>query len=262
MTTLEVARSVKVGANRVPREFVAIAEDAAILVLIVLVASGADEIAKRLLGEHMPSAIRGLLTASLFVMCAIYAVAVLGTLRKLIVARLSGWRVDAAAAPLARIFGRNPAAAELPAGADAITPLSVLVVDDDRLASSAVKCTLALDPRIGSISTAAHPDAAIAKISSGPEQEAPDVVLLDVNYAGYERNGLDYLGELHEAAPHAKLVVMSVCREYAKDAVARDADGFIWKNESAVDFAEAVVGAAHNSFVASKSVTRDLFDTA
>lgn len=51
---------------------------------------------------------------------------------------------------------------------------------------------------------------------------------------------------------------MSVGRdaETVRAALANDADGFIWKNESAVDFAEAVVNVTHHTFVASKSVAR------
>ena len=55
---------------------------------------------------------------------------------------------------------------------------------------------------------------------------------------------------------------MSVCRdtETVRAAVANEADGFIWKNESAVDFAEAVVGTAHHGFITSKSIAHELLD--
>ena len=235
------------------------------MILIVVAASSADVVAERFLGEHMPPVIRGLLTASLWVMCAIYAIAVLKTMNKLVVGK---WLANRGRAPepadgstrLGRALGIQPQPSAQ-ATIAAAERLSVLVVDDDRLASTAIKYVLAEDPRIGTIATATSPDAAIAKIASGPDIEAPDVVLLDVNYTGQDKTGVDYLAELHEAAPRSKIVVMSVCREYVKAAVAADADGFIWKNESAVDFAEAVVGASKHSFVASKSVTRDLLGT-
>jgi CheY-like chemotaxis protein len=258
MAGVDAVRPLKRATEAIPHEFKAILEDALILVLIMVAATSADEVATRLLGEHIPPVLEGLLTASLWVMSGIYAIAVLMTMRKLIVGRLLTKR-DAPRIWTADKPGRaRPAEKALTTEA---ARLSVLVVDDDHLASTAVKQVLALDPRIGTITTAESPDAAVAKIESGPAQEAPDVVLLDVNYAGCEKTGIDSLPDLHRAAPSSRLVVMSVCREPAtiKAAIANDADGFIWKNESAVDFAEAVVGAAH-SFVASKSVAREFFD--
>jgi CheY-like chemotaxis protein len=269
MTTMEAVKPLKRAGAVIPREFKAIMEDALILALIMVAASSADEIATRLLGEHIPPVLEGLLTASLWVMCGIYAVAVLSTMRKLIVGRLvatrgASTRVWSAEKVTGTHDRRATDRANTVAPAATANPITVLVVDDDHLASSAVKHMLTLDARIGTVMTANSPDAAIAKIESGPEQEAPDVVLLDVNYAGCERTGIDYLEDLHAASPRSKLVVMSVCREAAtvKSALANDADGFIWKNESSVDFAEAVVAAAHHGFVASKSVAHDLFGAA
>jgi CheY-like chemotaxis protein len=261
----EARRPLRAAADKIPHEFKAIAEDAAILVLIVIAASSADVVAERFLGEHIPPVIQGLLTASLWVMCVIYAIAVLNTMKKLIMGRLVANQGRApkptdGSTRLGRALGIQPQVSAQGSTSTA-SLLSVLVVDDDRLASTAIKYVLAEDPRIGTIATAISPDAAMAKITSGPDIEAPDVILLDVNYTGQDKTGVDYLAELHQAAPKSKLVVMSVCREYVKAAVAADADGFIWKNESAVDFAEAVVGASKHSFVASKSVTRDLVGT-
>lgn len=255
MKTLDATKPiVRQATARIPHEFKAIAEDAAILVLIVIAASGADGVAERLLGEHMSPVIEGLLTASLYVMCAIYGINVLSTLSRLIVGQMPARMTrDRQAVALERSMDPQRVA-----GTAERALLSVLVVDDDRLASTAIKYVLTPDDRIGSVCTTGSPDAAIARIMSGPETEAPDVILLDVNYTGCDKTGLDYLPALHEAAPRSKLVVMSVCREYARSAVEHDADGFIWKNESAVDFAEAVVGAAHDSFVTSRSVSRDL----
>ncbi len=266
MNDQEPRRPLRAAAEKIPHEFKAIAEDAAILVLIVIAASSADVVAERFLGEHMSPIIRGLLTASLWVMCGIYAIAVLSTMKKLVVGRLIANQGRApkpadGSTRLGRALGIQPQG-PAQASASLANPLSVLVVDDDRLASTAIRYVLTEDSRIGTIATAISPDAAIAKITSGPDIEAPDVILLDVNYTGQDKTGVDYLAELHQAAPRSKLVVMSVCREYAKAAVAADADGFIWKNESAVDFAEAVVGASKHSFVASKSVTRELLGTA
>jgi CheY-like chemotaxis protein len=255
MAVLEVGKPVWTATEKIPHEFKAIAEEAVILVLIMIAASSADEVAKRLLGAHMSPVIGGLLTASLYVLCAIYAIAVLSTMKRLVIGPLLATRSVGARFASRSTRGKSSGAETTVASA---VPLSVLVVDDDRLVAMAIRHMLALDARIGSISTAVSPQAAIAKVISGPESEAPDVILLDVNYTGSKKKGVDYLKELREVAPHAKLVVMSICPEYARAAVSNDADGFIWKNEGAVDFAEAVVDAAHESFVTSKSVTREL----
>jgi len=262
MTELRVGKTAAKATDRVPHEVRAIVEDAAILGLIVIAATFADELAIQLLGEHLPPVIQGLLTASLYVMAGIYAIAVAATMKNLVKERLFAKAPAGSVEWLPTKTKRGvPVGARFQADQQ---QLSVLVVDDDRLASSAVTQVLRLDGRIGQITTANSPDAAIAKIQSGPEGEAPDVVLMDVNYAGIEKTGIDALGELHEVAPASKLLIMSVCREPAtvRAALANDADGFIWKNESAVDFAEAVVGAAHHSFIASKSIARELIELA
>ncbi|HSK46607.1 MAG TPA: hypothetical protein VLA05_01215, partial [Coriobacteriia bacterium] len=191
MTSQEIGKPLKAASDQIPHEFKAIAEDAAILVLIVIAASSADVVAERLLGEHMSPIIEGLLTASLWVMCAIYAVAVLITMKKLIVGRLIASRGRAPhPAQIGRITRLLAFDQPVDSAVETADLLSVLVVDDDRLASTAIKYVLREDPRIGSIATAASPDAAIAKIDSGPDEEAPDVILLDVNYTGSEKTGV------------------------------------------------------------------------
>jgi CheY-like chemotaxis protein len=247
-------------AQRIPHEVWAIAEDAMILALIVVAATSAEKLTELLLGEHINPIISFLLTASLWVMGTIYAIMVVSTLSKLVVARFAPDKDRALKMFRTNKQGATPT--QLRRASD--RPLSVMVVDDDSLVSGAVKRTLALDARIGTVTTANCPDAAVAKISSGPEDEAPDVVLLDINYVGIEKTGIDCLPEIRETSPRSKLLIMSVNRErdIVRAALENGADGFIWKNESAVDFAEAVVGAAHHSFVASKSIALDVMGTA
>ena len=88
------------------------------------------------------------------------------------------------------------AAAEAALGAPTtpFAPIAVLIVDDDRLASSSLKWMLAMDARVGALAIADSPDTAIAKLRSVPEPSLPGVILLDVNFAGQERTGIDYLG--------------------------------------------------------------------
>jgi CheY-like chemotaxis protein len=250
--------------EKVPHHFLAIAEDATILGLILIAATFADELTKALLGEHVSPVIEGLLTASLWVMVAIYAVSVLGTMRKLVfedlLPRPQAGGVIAMAGPKRPSSGRRDSRQQEKMREE--LPLSVLVVDDDMLVTMAVKHVLAADDRIGTVTTANSPDAAIARIASGPNDEAPDVVLMDINYVGCEKTGIDALDEFREVSPGSKLLIMSVCRdaETVRAAVSNEADGFIWKNESAVDFAEAVVGTAHHGFVTSKSIAHELVD--
>ena len=239
-------------------------EDATILGLILIAATSADELTEALLGEHVSPIIEGLLTASLWVMVAIYAISVLGTMRKLVsetlLPRPDSAGVVAMARPNARRQGTTAASREKEA---AEVPLSVLVVDDDVLVTMAVKHVLAADDRIGVITTANSPDAALARIAVTPRDEAPDVVLMDINYVGCEKTGIEALAEFRAASPASKLLIMSVCRgcaETVRAAVANEADGFIWKNESAVDFAEAVVGTAHHGFITSKSIAHELLE--
>ena len=145
-------------------------------------------------------------------------------------------------------------------------------VTDDRVAldglaalvARAIRLTLQTDSRIGTVMTTNCPEAAVARIKAGPEEEAPDVMLIDVNYRGIDRTGIEALPEIRDASPRSKLLIMSVARDAAtvRAALANDADGYIWKNESAVDFAEAVVSATHHNFVASKSIARDVLAAA
>jgi CheY-like chemotaxis protein len=241
----------------IPHEMKAIAEDALILALILVAATSAEWLVERLLGEHISPAIKWLLTASLWVMFAIYAISVLSTLRKLALARFTPGRDTDL---LKSVRPRRRDAEPLTHRRTTDQPLTVLVVDDDALVARAIRLALECDSRIGTIMTTNSPEAAVARIQSGPQDEAPDVLLIDVNYRGIERTGIEALPDIRDASPRSKLLIMSVARDSdtVRAALANDADGFIWKNESAVDFAEAVVSASHHNFVASKSIARDV----
>ena len=189
--------------DKVPHHFLAIAEDATVLGLILIAATSADELTKALLGEHVSPVIEGLLTASLWVMVAIYAISVLGTMRKLVSETLLSSSESGGVVAMARPRTRNGRARTTEARERVVAdaPLSVLVVDDDVLVTMAVKHVLAADDRIGMVTTANSPDAAIARIAGSPTDEAPDVVLMDINYVGSEKTGIEALAEFREASP-------------------------------------------------------------
>jgi len=103
--------------------------------------------------------------------------------------------------------------------------MRVLIADDHALVRSGLRMLLESEGDFEVVAEAGTADEAVR----AARLEKPDVVLLDVVMPG--RSGLDALGEVLEAAPDAKVLVLSMQDDprYVREAFAAGASGYLLK---------------------------------
>jgi len=112
----------------------------------------------------------------------------------------------------------------------------VFLVDDHQMWRQLLRLQLELEPDlqvVGEAATGADAVDAVAEL-------APDLVLLDLDLGG--RSGLAYVGALHEAAPSARILVLSGTEkvEDMVEAFRAGAIGFLSKQHPVEDFPTAL----------------------
>jgi DNA-binding NarL/FixJ family response regulator len=80
----------------------------------------------------------------------------------------------------------------------------LLIVDDAPLIISRLKILLEDLPFLDRIDSAATVAEAVGKLSTPP---LPDIILLDINLP--DRNGIDFLRQLHQDYPHIVVIMQS-----------------------------------------------------
>ncbi len=139
-------------------------------------------------------------------------------------------------------------------GAAAAAPLRVLVVDDHSLFRRGLIALLASDPRVVVVAEAA--DAGEAQRLAAATQ--PDVVLLDHHLPGVR--GIDALPGLREAAPAARVLMLTVSEDEA-DLVAAlrgGAAGYLLKTVDSDALVDTLLRAAAGDAVVSPELTAKL----
>jgi len=114
--------------------------------------------------------------------------------------------------------------------------IRVLVADDHAVVREGIRNVLA----------AAHGFDIVGEAASGTEAVTlaaecePDVVMLDVSMPG--GTGLEIIGDVHRAAPRARVLILSVHdeAEYVLQAVRAGANGYLRKDSSPNELREAV----------------------
>lgn len=255
--------------GKIPEEMKAILEEGALMILILLVASAVHNVATLCFRHEAPPIIEGLLLVSLGVLATIYGIAVMCVVVRLGVHKrrvaLGGEREephDERESATGADLDVDDEAADAPPRSH--ERLSVLVADDDHLSARTIRDILEADERFGSVAEAHTPDMALWEVEQRADNDPFDVVLLDVGFEKDRRSGIDLLAPLRDRSPASKLVMMSVSRDpqTVLAALSNGAHGFLWKNESRADFAEAIVDAARDNFVLSASIARAAFDPA
>ncbi|MFT4262256.1 MAG: response regulator transcription factor [Nocardioides sp.] len=139
-----------------------------------------------------------------------------------------------------------------PAGA----PIRVLIVDDQELFRRGLTMVLAGESGIEVVGEASDGEHGAAMAA----QTAPDVVLLDIRMP--RRTGLEACGAIKLAVPSAKIIMLTVSDEEADlyDAVKSGASGYLLKDSSVEEVAQAVRVVADGQSLISPSMAVKLID--
>jgi DNA-binding NarL/FixJ family response regulator len=108
------------------------------------------------------------------------------------------------------------------------TAVRILLVDDHAMFREGVKLLLGRQPQLEVIGEAGDPQEALTLATS----EQPDVMLLDIDLAGY--NGLDLVEALQASAPGCDIIVLTGMRDTALQsrALRAGAKGFVQKDQT------------------------------
>lgn len=117
-----------------------------------------------------------------------------------------------------------------------VDPILVFLVDDHQMWRQLLRLQLDMESDLHVVGEAADGPAAVEQVA----ELAPDIVLLDLDLAG--RSGLAYVGQLHIAAPSARILVLSGT-DKVEDMVAAfraGAIGFLSKQHPVEEFPAAL----------------------
>jgi DNA-binding NarL/FixJ family response regulator len=133
-----------------------------------------------------------------------------------------------------------------------ITPVRVLLVDDDDLMRAGLKAVLSSDPNTQVVGEAATGRIAVEQARA----LQPDVVLMDVRMP--DLDGIAATRELLVASPDLKVIILTTFEqdEYIFDALNAGASGFLLKRTRAEDLLAAIHAVAAGDAHLSPSVTR------
>jgi DNA-binding NarL/FixJ family response regulator len=133
-----------------------------------------------------------------------------------------------------------------------VTPIRVLLVDDDDLMRAGLTAVLSSDETIDVVGEAPDGRAAVGRAI----ELRPDVVLMDVRMPGLD--GIAATRELLTVSPDAKVVVLTTFEEddYIFGALSAGASGFLLKRTRPEELIAAIHTVAAGDSLLSPSVTR------
>ncbi|MGW1159189.1 response regulator [Streptomyces sp. NPDC002513] len=132
--------------------------------------------------------------------------------------------------------------------------IRVLIADDQTVVRQGFTVLLDAQPDIEVVGQAEHGKDAIAKAA----ELAPDVVLMDIRMP--ELSGIEATRSITEDSPHPKVLVLTTfdLDEYVYDALRAGASGFLLKDASADQLADAVRVVAAGDALLAPGITRRL----
>lgn len=135
-----------------------------------------------------------------------------------------------------------------------LPPIRVLIADDHPLVREGIKVSLARHPHIRVVGEASDGEAAV----SAAQKLRPDVVLLDLNMPRLD--GLGAARRLRKLLPSCRAIVltMHLDEEYARQAVAAGAKGFVQKDASPATLSKAIEAVHHGRTHFSDAASRAL----
>ncbi|MFE9602688.1 response regulator [Streptomyces hokutonensis] len=132
--------------------------------------------------------------------------------------------------------------------------IRVLIADDQQMVRQGFTVLLNAQPGIEVVGQAVDGLDAVVKVA----ELAPDVVLMDIRMP--ELGGIEATRRITEATPHIKVLVLTTfdLDEYVYEALRAGASGFLLKDASAEQLAEAVRVVAAGDALLAPGVTRRL----
>lgn len=132
--------------------------------------------------------------------------------------------------------------------------LRILIVDDQELFRTAIALMLSRDPRLSDVATASSGEAAIEHVRA----HAVDVVLMDIRMPGMD--GIAATREVLRLRPATRVLILTTfdLDEYVYAAIREGASGFLTKDASPAELADAAVAAASGESVMSSRATEAL----
>ncbi|MDX3258791.1 response regulator transcription factor [Streptomyces sp. NPDC093228] len=130
----------------------------------------------------------------------------------------------------------------------------VLIADDQMMVRQGFTVLLNARPGIEVVGQAVDGEEAVAKVA----ELAPDVVLMDIRMPGL--GGIEATRRITADAPHPRVLVLTTfdLDEYVYDALRAGASGFLLKDASADQLAEAVRVVAAGDALLAPGITRRL----
>ncbi|MGV2900827.1 response regulator [Microbacterium sp. AGC62] len=132
--------------------------------------------------------------------------------------------------------------------------LRILIVDDQELFRTAIALMLSRDPRLSDVATASSGEAAIEHVRA----HAVDVVLMDIRMPGMD--GIAATREVRRLRPATRVLILTTfdLDEYVYAAIREGASGFLTKDASPAELADAAVAVAAGESVMSSRATEAL----
>ena len=137
-----------------------------------------------------------------------------------------------------------------------MTPVRVLLVDDDELMRAGLRAVLSSDPSIEVVGESVDGRDAVSRVG----RLRPDVVLMDVRMPRLD--GIAATREISEAAPDARVLIVTTFEEddYIFGALSAGASGFLLKRSRPEELIAAIHTVAAGEALLAPSVTRRVVD--
>ena len=118
--------------------------------------------------------------------------------------------------------------------------ISIVLADDHTVVRRALRVLLEEEPGFEVVAEAEDADGAVRYLRG----HKPDVLILDLNMPG--RPSLEAIGDMHEASPQTKIVVLTMQKEpaFARQALQQGVLGYVLKEAAGDELVQAVRSAA------------------
>lgn len=151
--------------------------------------------------------------------------------------------------------GRKPSTAPTAGARPAVRPISLVLVDDNRLLREGITSLIGRQPGFTVLAASADVEEALRKA----REAKPDVLLLDFGLKDHD--SLSLTATVHAEVPGARVIVMGLlpAQEDVADYVRAGASGFLMKDASFEDFVETIRAVASGAEVLPQALTNTLF---